>query len=180
MTTFRNNIQRVNNSNSIVYNGDVYVERLNERGVIAKTLSDRKPGERMGYIDDGECMAAINEPNGWLLEEIIRFDDAFNHYIKGHCSLDEATSIVCDSIGIRSDDHSEWANDLRTVISEYICNFDEYLEDEDYFDNEKDLGDPDKLNKFLSGTIFDGICLHVDIYDIAEDMRAFKPYSVNA
>lgn len=48
MTIFRNNIQRVNNSNSIVYNGDVYVERLNERGVIAKTLSDRKPGERMG------------------------------------------------------------------------------------------------------------------------------------
>lgn len=94
MTTFRNNIQRVNNSNSIVYNGNVYVERDNGRGAIARTLSDKKPGERMGYIIDGERMAAINEPNGWLLEDIISFDDAFNHYIKGHCSLDEATSIV--------------------------------------------------------------------------------------
>lgn len=180
MTTFRNNIQRVNNSNSIVYKGNVYVERDNGRGATARTLSDKKPGERMGYIIDGERMAAINEPNGWLLEDIIPFDFAFNHYVKGHCSLDEATSIVCDSIGIRPNDHSEWANDLRTVIREYIRNFDECLEDEDYFDNEEDLGDPDKLNKFLSGTIFDGIYLHVDIYDIAEDIRAFKPYSVNA
>lgn len=32
MTTFSNNIQRVNNSNSIVYNGNVYVERDNGRG----------------------------------------------------------------------------------------------------------------------------------------------------
>lgn len=174
MTTFKNNIQRVNNSNSIVYNGDVYVERLNDRGVIAKTLSDRKPGERMGYIEDGERLAAINEPNGWMLDEIIPFDDAFNHYIKSHCSLDEATSIVCDSIGIRPDDNSEWANDLRTIIREYICKFDEYLENEDYFDNEEDLGDPDKLNKFLTEIIFDGIYLYVDIYDIAEDIRAFK------
>lgn len=174
MTTFKNNIQRVNDSNSIVYDGDVYVERLNDRGVIAKTLSDRKPGERMGYIEDGERLAAINEPNGWMLDEIILFDDAFNHYIKSHCSLDEATSIVCDSIGIRPDDNSEWANDLRTIIREYIGHFDEYLENEDYFDNEEDLGDPDKLNKFLTEIIFDGIYLYVDIYDIAEDIRAFK------
>nr|DAI31032.1 MAG TPA: hypothetical protein [Caudoviricetes sp.] len=173
MTTFRNNIQRVNNSNSIVYNGDVYVERNNGRGAIVRTLLDKKPGERMGYIVDGGHMAAINEPNGWMLDEIIRFDDAFNHYIKSHCSLDEATSIVCDSIGIRPDDNSEWAIDLRTVIRDFIKDFDDYLEDEAYL-NEEDFGDPDKLNEALSGIIFDGVVFDVDIYDIAEDIRAFK------
>lgn len=173
MTTFRKNIQRVNNFNSIVYNGDVYVERLNERGVIAKTLSNRKPGERMGYVVDGGHMVAINEPNGWMLDEIIRFDDAFNHYIKSHCSLDEATSIVCDSIGIRPDDNSEWAIDLRTVIRDFIRDFDAYLEDEAYL-HEEDFGDPDKLNEALSGIIFDGVIYDLDIYDIAEDIRAFK------
>lgn len=173
MTTFRNNIQRVNNSNSIVYNGDVYVERDNGRGAIARTLSDKKPGERMGYIVGGGHMAAINEPNGWMLDEIIRFDDAFNHYIKSHCSLDEATSIVCDSIGIRPDDNSEWAIDLRTVIRDFIRDFDAYLEDEAYL-NEEDFGDPDKLNEALSGIIFDGVIYDLDIYDIAEDIRAFK------
>ena len=120
MKTFENNIQRVENSNIIVYNGNVFVERDNGRGATTRTLSDKKPGERMGYIIDGEHMAAINEPNGWMLDEIIRFDDAFNHYIKSHCSLDEATSIVCDSIGIRHDDNSEWAIDLRTVIRDFI------------------------------------------------------------
>lgn len=174
MTTFKNNIQRVENSNSIVYNGDVYVERDNGRGATARTLSDKKPGERMGYIVDGERMAAINEPNGWLLDEIIRFDFYFNAYIKSRKSLDEVTSWVCDSIGIRPDDNSEWAIDLRTVIRDFIEHFDEYLEDENYFDQESDLGDPDKLNKFLSDILFDGIILYVDIYDIAEDIRAFK------
>lgn len=173
MTTFRNNIQRVNNSNGIVYNGDVYVERDNGRGAIARTLSDKKPGERMGYIVDGGHMAAINEPNGWMLDEIIRFDYAFNHYIKSHCSLDEATSIVCDSIGIRPDDNSEWAIDLSTVIRDFIKDFDDYLEDEAYL-NEEDFDDPDKLNEALSGIIFDGIIYDLDIYDIAEDIRAFK------
>lgn len=116
-----------------------------------------------------------------MLENIIQFDFYFNAYIKGRASLDELTDRVAHrECGIRPEDHSEWANDLRTVIREYICNFDEYLEDEDYFDNEEDLGDPDKLNKFLSETIFDGIYLYVDIYDIAEDLQAFKPYSVNA
>lgn len=177
MTTFKNNIQRVNNSNSIVYDGDVYIEKDNGRGTIVKTLSDRKPGERMGYIEDGDRWAAINEPNGWLLEDIITFDFYANAYIKSRASLDDLTNeVACHIIGIRPDDHSKWANDLRTVLREYICNFDEYLENEDYFDNEEDLGDPDKLNKFLTGIIFDGICLYVDIYDIAEDIRAFKPY----
>lgn len=174
MTTFRNNIQRVNNSNSIVYNGDVYVERLNERGVIARTSSDKKPGERMGYIVGGGHMAAINEPNGWLLDEIIPFDFYFNAYIKGRKSLDEVTSWVCDSIGIRPDDNSEWAIDLRTVIRDFIRDFDEYLEDENYFEQESDLGDPDKLNKAFNDIIFDGIVFDIDIYDIAEDIRAFK------
>lgn len=174
MTTFKNNIQRVNNSNSIVYNGDVYVERDNGRGATARTLSEKNPGERMGYIVDGGHMAAINEPNGWMLDEIIRFDFYFNAYIKSRMPLDEVTSVACKSIGIQPDDNSEWANDLRTIIREYICNFDEYLENEDYFDNEEDLGDPDKLNKFLTEIIFDGLVLYVDIYDIAEDIRAFK------
>lgn len=173
MTTFRNNIQRVNNSNSIVYNGDVYVERDNERGVIARTLSDKKPGERMGYIVDGGHMAAINEPNGWMLDEIILFDFYFNAYIKGRMPLDEVTSVVCNSIGIRPDDNSEWAIDLRTVIRDFIRDFDAYLEDEAYL-NEEDFGDPDKLNEALSGIIFDGVIYDLDIYDIAEDVRAFK------
>ena len=173
MKTFENNIQRVENSNIIVYNGNVFVERDNGRGATTRTLSDKKPGERMGYIIDGEHMAAINEPNGWMLDEIIRFDDAFNHYIKSHCSLDEATSIVCDSIGIRHDDNSEWAIDLRTVIRDFIEHFDDYLEDDAYL-NEEDFGDPDKLNASLSSIIFDGISLYVDICDIAEDIRAFK------
>lgn len=173
MTTFRNNIQRVNNFNSIVYNGDVYVERDNGRGATARTLSDKKPGERMGYIVDGGHMAAINEPNGWLLEEIIPFDFYANAYIKGRKSLDEVTSWVCDSIGIRPDDNSEWAIDLRTVIRDFIKDFDDYLEDEAYL-NEEDFDDPDKLNEALSGIIFDGVSLYVDIYDIAEDIRAFK------
>lgn len=173
MTTFRNNIQRVNNSNSIVYNGDVYVERLNERGVIARTLSDKKPGERMGYIVGGGHMAAINKPNGWMLDEIIRFDFYFNAYIKSRMPLDEVTSVACKSIGIRPDDNSEWAIDLRTVIRDFIRDFDAYLEDEAYL-NEEDFGDPDKLNEALSGIIFDGVILYVDIYDIAEDIRAFK------
>lgn len=173
MTTFKNNIQRVNNSNSIVYNGDVYMERDNGRVIIARPLSDKKPGERMGYIVDGGHMAAINEPNGWLLEENIPFADAFNHYIKSHCSLDEATSIVCDSIGIRPDDNSEWAIDLRTVIRDFIRYFDDYLEDDAYLD-EDDFGNPDKLNKALNDIIFDGVVFDVDIYDIAEDIRAFK------
>lgn len=173
MTTFRNNIQRVNNSNSIVYNGDVYVERLNERGVIARTLSDKKPGERMGYIVDGGHMAAINEPNGWMLDEIIRFDFYFNAYIKSRMPLDEVTSVACKSIGIRPDDNSEWAIDLRTVIRDFIRDFDAYLEDEAYL-NEEDFDDPDKLNEALSGIIFDGVIYDLDIYDIAEDIRAFK------
>lgn len=173
MTTFRNNIQRVNNSNSIVYNGDVYVERLNERGVIARTLSDKKPGERMGYIVGGGHMAAINEPNGWMLDEIIRFDFYFNAYIKSRMPLDEVTSVACKSIGIRPDDNSEWAIDLRTVIRDFIRDFDAYLEDEAYL-NEDDFGDPDKLNEALSGIIFDGVIYDLDIYDIAEDIRAFK------
>jgi hypothetical protein len=173
MTTFRNNIQRVNNSNSIVYNGDVYVERLNERGVIARTLSDKKPGERMGYIVGGGHMAAINEPNGWMLDEIIRFDFYFNAYIKSRMPLDEVTSVACKSIGIRPDDNSEWAIDLRTVIRDFIRDFDAYLEDEAYL-NEEDFGDPDKLNEALSGIIFDGVIYDLDIYDIAEDIRAFK------
>lgn len=174
MTTFKNNIQRVENSNSIVYNGDVYVERDNGRGATARTLSDKKPGERMGYIIDGGYMAAINEPNGWLLEDIIHFNFYANAYIKSRKSLDEVTSWVCDSIGIRPDDNSEWAIDLRTVIRDFIEHFDEFLEDENYFDQESDLGDPDKLNETLSGIIFDGVILYVDIYDIAEDIRAFK------
>lgn len=173
MTTFRNNIQRVNNSNSIVYNGDVYVERLNERGVIARTLSDKKPGERMGYIVGGGHMTAINEPNGWMLDEIIRFDFYFNAYIKSRMPLDEVTSVACKSIGIRPDDNSEWAIDLRTVIRDFIRDFDAYLEDEAYL-NEEDFGDPDKLNEALSGIIFDGVIYDLDIYDIAEDIRAFK------
>lgn len=173
MTTFRNNIQRVNNSNSIVYNGDVYVERLNERGVTARTLSDKKPGERMGYIVGGGHMAAINEPNGWMLDEIIRFDFYFNAYIKSRMPLDEVTSVACKSIGIRPDDNSEWAIDLRTVIRDFIRDFDAYLEDEAYL-NEEDFGDPDKLNEALSGIIFDGVIYDLDIYDIAEDIRAFK------
>lgn len=173
MTTFKNNIQRVENSNSIVYDGNVYVERDNGRGAIARTLSDKKPGERMGYIIDGEYMAAINEPNGWMLEEIIRFDFYANAYIKSRKSLYEVTSWVCDLIGIRPDDNSEWANDLRTVISDFIEHFDEYLEDEAYLD-EEDFNDPDKLDKALSDIIFDGISLYADIYDIAEDIRAFK------
>lgn len=173
MTTFRNNIQRVNNSNSIVYNGDVYVERLNERGVIARTLSDKKPGERMGYIVGGGHMAAINEPNGWMLDEIIRFDFYFNAYIKSRMPLDEVTSVACKSIGIRPDDNSEWAIDLRTVIRDFIRDFDAYLEDEAYL-NEEDFGDPDKLNEALSGIIFDGVIYDLDIYNIAEDIRAFK------
>ena len=173
MITFRNKIQRVNNFKSIVYSGDVYVERLNERGVTARTLPDRKPGERMGYIVDGGHMAAINEPNGWVLDEIIRFDFYFNAYIKSRMPLDEVTSVACKSIGIRPDDNSEWANDLRTVIRDFIKDFDDYLEDESYL-NEEDFGDPDKLNKALTDIIFDGICLYVDIYDIAEDIRAFK------
>lgn len=174
MTTFKNNIQRVENSNSIVYNGNVYVERDNGLRATARTLSDKKPGERMGYIIDGGRMVAINEPNGWLLDEIIRFDFYSNASIKGRKSLDEVTSWVCDSIGIRPDDHSEWANDLRTVIRDFIEKFDDYLEDEYYFDQESDLGDPDKLNKSLTDILFDGIILYVDIYDIAEDIRAFK------
>lgn len=173
MKTFKNNIQRVNNSNSIVYNGDVYVERLNERGVIARTLSDKKPGERMGYIVGGGHMAAINEPNGWMLDEIIRFDFYFNAYIKSRMPLDEVTSVACKSIGIRPDDNSEWAIDLRTVIRDFIRDFDAYLEDEAYL-NEEDFGDPDKLNEALSGIIFDGVIYDLDIYDIAEDIRAFK------
>lgn len=173
MTTFRNNIQRVNNFNSIVYNGDVYVERDNGRGATARTLSDKKPGERMGYIVDGERMAAINEPNGWLLDEIIRFDFYFNAYIKSRMPLDEVASVACKSIGIRPDDNSEWAIDLRTVIRDFIKDFDVYLEDESYLD-EEDFGDPDKLNKALNGIIFDGVVSYVDIYDIAEDIRAFK------
>lgn len=173
MKTFENNIQRVENSNIIVYNGNVFVERDNGRGVTTRTLSDKKPGERMGYIIDGERMAAINEQNGWMLDEIIRFDDAFNHYIKSHRSLDEATSIVCDSIGIRPEDNSEWAIDLRTVIRDFIEHFDDYLEDDAYL-NEEDFGDPDKLNASLSSIIFDGISIYVDIHDIAEDIRAFK------
>lgn len=173
MTTFRNNIQRVNNSNSIVYNGDVYVERDNGRGAIARTLSDKKPGERMWYIVDGGHMAAINEPNGWMLDEIILFDFYFNAYIKGRITLDEVTSVACNSIGIRPDDNSEWAIDLRTVIRDFIRDFDAYLEDEAYL-NEEDFGDPDKLNEALSGIIFDGVIYDLDIYDIAEDIRAFK------
>lgn len=173
MTTFRNNIQRVNNSNSIVYNGDVYVERDNGRGAIARTLSDKKPGERMGYVVDGGHMAAINEPNGWMLDEIIRFDFYFNAYIKSRMPLDEVTSVACKSIGIRPDDNSEWAIDLRTVIRDFIRDFDAYLEDEAYL-NEEDFGDPDKLNEALSGIIFDGVIYDLDIYDIAEDIRAFK------
>lgn len=179
MTTFRNKIQRLNNSNSIVYCGDVYVERDNGRGTTARTLSDKKPGERMGYIINGDRMAAINEPNAWVLDEIIRFDFYSNAYIKSRKSLDEVTSWVCDSIGIRPDDNSEWAIDLRTVIRDFIRDFDDYLEDEAYLD-EEDFGDPDKLNEALSGIIFDGVILDVDIYDIAEDIRAFKPYSVKA
>lgn len=173
MTTFKNNIQRVNNSNSIVYNGDVYMERDNGRVIIARPLSDKKPGERMGYIVDGGHMAAINEPNGWLLEEIIPFDFYANAYIKGRKSLDEVTSWVCDSIGIRPDDNSEWAIDLRTVIRDFIRDFDVYLEDEAYL-NEEDFDDPDKLNKALNDIIIDGIIYDLDIYDIAEDIRAFK------
>ncbi len=173
MTTFRNNIQRVNNSNSIVYNGDVYVERDNGRGATARTLSEKKPGERMGYIVDGGHMAAINEPSGWMLDEIIRFDFYFNAYIKSRMPLDEVTSVACNSIGIRPDDNSEWANDLRTVIRDFIKDFDDYLEDEAYL-NEEDFDDPDKLNKALNDIIFDGVVFDVDIYDIAEDIRAFK------
>lgn len=173
MTTFRNNIQRVENSNSIVYNGDVHLERDNGRVIIAPPFSDKKPGERMGYIVDGGHMAAINEPNGWLVDEVIRFDAYFNEYIKGRTPLDEVTSVACKSIGIRPDDNSEWAIDLRTVIRDFIRDFDDYLENEAYLD-EEDFGDPDKLNEALSGIIFDGVVFDVDIYDIAEDIRAFK------
>lgn len=173
MRTFKNNIQRVENSNSIVYNGDVHLERDNGHVIIARPLSDKKPGERMGYIVDGGHMAAINEPNGWMLDEIIRFDFYFNAYIKSRMPLDEVTSVVCNSIGIRPDDNSEWAIDLRTVIRDFIRDFDVYLEDEAYL-NEEDFGDPDKLNEALSGIIFDGVIYDLDIYDIAEDIRAFK------
>lgn len=173
MKTFKNNIQRVENSNSIVYNGNVFVERDNGRGATTRTLSDKKPGERMGYIIDGERMAAINEPNGWLLVEIIRFDFYFNAYIKSRMPLDEVTSVACKSIGIRPDDNSKWAIDLRTVIRDFIEHFDDYLEDDAYLDEEY-FGDLDKLNESLSGIIFDGISIYVDICDIAEDIRAFK------
>ena len=173
MKTFKNNIQHVENSNIIVYNGNVFVERDNGRGVTTRTLSDKKPGERMGYIIDGERMAAINEPNGWLLDEIIRFDFYFNAYIKSRMPLDEVTSVACKSIGIRPDDNSEWAIDLRTMIRDFIEHFDDYLEDDAYL-NEEDFGDPDKLNAYLSSIIFDGISIYVDICDMAEDIRAFK------
>ncbi len=173
MEFFKKNIQRVENSNSIVYNGNVYVERDNGRGATVRTLSEKKPGERLGYIVDSEHRAAINEPNGWLLERIIYFDCFFNEYIKSRTSLDEVTSVACKSIGIRPDDNSEWAIDLRTVIRDFIENFDDYLEDDAYLD-EDDFGDPYKLNEVFNDIIFDGICLYVDIYDIAEDIRAFK------
>ena len=114
------------------------MERDNGRGAIARTLSDKKPGERMGYIVDGGHMAAINEPNGWMLDEIIRFDFYFNAYIKSRMPLDEVASVACKSIGIRPDDNSEWAIDLRTVIRDFIKDFDDYLEDDAYL-NEEDF-----------------------------------------
>lgn len=177
MTTFKNNIQRVNNSNSIVYDGDVYVEKDSGLGTTVKALSDRKHGERSGYIEeDGERIAAINEKNGWLLEGGINFDFYFNDYIMSHASLDKLTNeVAVQKCGIRPDDNSEWANELRTVIREFIWHFDHYLEDDAYLD-EKDFGDPNKLNKVFSDIILDGIVRFINIYDIAEDIRAFKPY----
>lgn len=176
MTNFKNNIERINADHSIVYNGNVYVERLNERDAIATMLSDKKPGERRGYVTDGEYMAAINEPNGWMLDDHIQFDVYFNDYIKSHATLDELTETAAHELGIRPEDDSKWANDLRTVLREYILHYDKYLEDEDYLE-EENFGNPDKLNEVFNGIIFDGLSMYVDIYDIAEDIRAFKPYA---
>lgn len=171
-----NNNEEYNKNFGMVYPGEVYVCRT-INGRTMDVPSDKRPGERCGFVPCDGYMMAINEPHGWRLDHTIFFDYAFNAYIKGRKSIEELTDMVAAECGIRPDDVSDWANDLRTVIHEYIVHFDMYLEDEEFMDDSKDLGDPAKLNKFLTGIIFDGICLHVDIYDIAEDIRAFKPYT---
>jgi len=170
-----NNIESKKNVNNVVANNEVVYECLTVNGVTRNYPVAQPVGERVGWIKDTPGFAnlgvAVNEPRGWRLNHTIYFDFAFNAYIKSRMSLEELVRITASGFGVKHDDTSVWARDLRTVLGDYIEHFDEYLEDADYFNDESEMGDPSKLNEFLTGNIFDGIILHGDLYDLAEDIK---------
>ncbi len=173
MTTTANNNSDNGNKFAIIYPGEVYVCK----GFGSDAPSVMPKGKRCGYATDGEYMTAVNELHGWTLDHTIFFDWAHNAYIKSRATLGELVTMTGAGFGLRADDTSDWANDLRTVIGYYIEHFDSYLDAGlDVVCDPDEVGDPTALNRALSGVIFDGIQKYVDIYDVAEDMRAFAPY----
>lgn len=175
MKTINNNNNIESKKNVVVAENEVVIECLTVNGVTRDYPVVQQHGERIGYINtdkgfDGTGIA-VNEPHGWRLDHTIQFDFYFNAYIMSRMSLEEVTRAVAASIGIKPGDASVWARDLRTLIGEFVEHYDKFLDcDDDYWDFDAD-GDPDRLNICMTGIIFDGISLHVDIYDIAEDIK---------
>lgn len=130
-------------------------------------------GERVGFYNDPEAYdgrVAINEPKGWKISKVLPFADAYNHYIKSHIELDEAVAIIAQEIGIKKDDTSTWANDLRYMIQGYVEHFIAFLDDEYFLD---EVGDPDACDKAMTDMMFDAIVLECEVvnsyYGFEED-----------
>lgn len=174
-TMNNNNIESV--KNVVVANNETVMECLTVNGVVHDYPVAQPVGERVGFINSERGFSnvnvgvAINEPHGWRLDHTIYFDFAHNAYVKSRMSLEQLIDVTAEQIGIKDDDMSVWARDLRTIIGDYIEHFDEYLESDRYLD-EDEQGNPAKLNEALTGIIFDGIVLHEDIHYLAVEVRA--------
>ena len=104
---------------------------------------------------------SINDAKGWKLDHIISFDFAHNAYIKGRKGIDELVQMVCQECGIKQEDTSVWAKDIRTMIKYYIKTYDMILDD--YYST------PGEANLALSTQgVGDAICFRSAAFEQSE------------
>ena len=160
-----------NNKKEVVY----YITEVDNKLVDVEDI--RKPGERIGFIDNPKTITAataINEPRGWKIEENIWFLGA-NHYLTEYdMDINEVIDMVfSDYLNINPDDRSLWARDFRTVVGYYIENYWNLLKTHGY-NVVKGLPDTGKLEESLNYDIFNGMVNHDELFRLAEKI---KPHS---
>lgn len=71
-----------------------------------------------------------NIQNGWNISEAIDFGFFNEAYTSGRANLNDLTAMVASDCGIRDDDNSTWANDMRDIICYALIAFDRALTDD--------------------------------------------------
>ena len=149
-------MKTMNNNNNIENKKNV---------VVANNAAAEPQGERVGLFEDPngyDGQVAINEPKGWKIGKVLPFDDAYNHYIKSHVSLNEAVNALASEIGIKENDTSRWAEGLRHMLRGYIEHYLDFLGDAYFFD---EVGDPDKCNEAMTDMMIDAIVFESEVVD---------------